>query len=282
MRVIEVNIEHRQNEGVEETRDPEKTLRPTASGDLRFTEGATEVNPSDSVYTILKIKHAVSHPWRKMLTSAPVWAVILAHFADAWGSHALLAQLPSFLAGAYNLYSGAAQCGTHTHAHRVSQWSGSRRWGYQDDYSQHAPRVRSSRRECDASTLKLYRLRYPARRHPSYATFARLHQRSRFEGSTIVTSPNARVLWTRRTAAFDEDVLHTTHTVCTRRSADANIIDVCVSHGYRRFTVNEEQVGAMLSLPYFLMAVIMQGAGYLADCLQAKEVLSSTKVTATE
>ncbi|XP_063224784.1 vesicular glutamate transporter 1-like [Bacillus rossius redtenbacheri] len=104
--------------------------------ELKYIQSA--IGPQDKIYK------AVLHPWRKILTSAPVWAVAIAHFAEAWGSHTLLKQLPSFL------------------------------------------------------------------------------------GDTL--------------------------------------------------NYNEQQVGAMLSLPFFFMAVILQGAGYLADCLQSKEVVTATKV----
>ncbi|XP_075233630.1 sialin-like isoform X2 [Lycorma delicatula] len=36
-------------------------------------------------------------PWRKMLTSTPVWAVIVTHFCGNWGMFTLLTELPTFL-----------------------------------------------------------------------------------------------------------------------------------------------------------------------------------------
>ncbi|XP_037799883.1 putative inorganic phosphate cotransporter [Penaeus monodon] len=36
-------------------------------------------------------------PWRALLTSLPVWSILLAHFGNNWGSFSLLAELPSYL-----------------------------------------------------------------------------------------------------------------------------------------------------------------------------------------
>ncbi|XP_050679814.1 vesicular glutamate transporter 1 isoform X2 [Leptidea sinapis] len=38
-----------------------------------------------------------SHPWRAMLTSRPVWAIVVAHFAENWGFYTLLTFLPTFM-----------------------------------------------------------------------------------------------------------------------------------------------------------------------------------------
>ncbi|XP_063821196.1 sialin-like [Ostrinia nubilalis] len=37
------------------------------------------------------------HPWRAMLTSAPVWAIVMAHFSENWGFYTLLTFLPTFM-----------------------------------------------------------------------------------------------------------------------------------------------------------------------------------------
>lgn len=39
----------------------------------------------------------VRHPWRAMLTSAPVWAIVAAHFSENWGFYTLLTFLPTFM-----------------------------------------------------------------------------------------------------------------------------------------------------------------------------------------
>ena len=38
-------------------------------------------------------------PWKKMLTSKAVWAIIIAHFAENWGFYTLLTGLPMFMRG---------------------------------------------------------------------------------------------------------------------------------------------------------------------------------------
>ncbi|XP_059615168.1 vesicular glutamate transporter 1-like [Phlebotomus argentipes] len=39
----------------------------------------------------------IRHPWKDILTSMPVWAIIVASFSSMWGSHTLFTQLPMFL-----------------------------------------------------------------------------------------------------------------------------------------------------------------------------------------
>ncbi|RVE46573.1 hypothetical protein evm_008760, partial [Chilo suppressalis] len=39
----------------------------------------------------------IRHPWRAMLTSGPVWAIIVAHFSENWGFYTLLTFLPTFM-----------------------------------------------------------------------------------------------------------------------------------------------------------------------------------------
>ncbi|XP_049865733.1 vesicular glutamate transporter 1-like isoform X1 [Pectinophora gossypiella] len=39
----------------------------------------------------------IRHPWRAMLTSAPVWAIVMAHFTENWGFYTLLTFLPTFM-----------------------------------------------------------------------------------------------------------------------------------------------------------------------------------------
>ncbi|XP_034239075.1 vesicular glutamate transporter 1 [Thrips palmi] len=38
-----------------------------------------------------------SQPWGSFLTSAPVWAIVAAHFSENWGFYTLLTQLPTFM-----------------------------------------------------------------------------------------------------------------------------------------------------------------------------------------
>ncbi|XP_060801007.1 vesicular glutamate transporter 1 isoform X2 [Amyelois transitella] len=37
------------------------------------------------------------HPWKAMLTSPPVWAIVMAHFSENWGFYTLLTFLPTFM-----------------------------------------------------------------------------------------------------------------------------------------------------------------------------------------
>ncbi|XP_031769341.2 vesicular glutamate transporter 1 isoform X1 [Galleria mellonella] len=39
----------------------------------------------------------VRHPWKAILTSAPVWAIVMAHFSENWGVYTLLTFLPTFM-----------------------------------------------------------------------------------------------------------------------------------------------------------------------------------------
>ncbi|KAJ9573903.1 hypothetical protein L9F63_008702 [Diploptera punctata] len=39
----------------------------------------------------------IVHPWKKFLTSPPVWSIVMAHFSENWGFYTLLTQLPSFM-----------------------------------------------------------------------------------------------------------------------------------------------------------------------------------------
>ncbi|XP_031777613.1 sialin-like isoform X2 [Nasonia vitripennis] len=43
-------------------------------------------------------KH-ISHPWRQMLLSPVVWAIITAHFSENWGFYTMITQLPTFMNG---------------------------------------------------------------------------------------------------------------------------------------------------------------------------------------
>ncbi|CAH0749926.1 unnamed protein product [Diatraea saccharalis] len=39
----------------------------------------------------------IRHPWRAMLTSGPVWAIVVAHFSENWGFYTLLTFLPTYM-----------------------------------------------------------------------------------------------------------------------------------------------------------------------------------------
>lgn len=42
-----------------------------------------------------------SIPWKAILTSMPVWSIVMAHFCENWGFYTLLTQLPSFMTERY-------------------------------------------------------------------------------------------------------------------------------------------------------------------------------------
>ncbi|XP_055704446.1 sialin-like [Phlebotomus papatasi] len=42
-------------------------------------------------------KKKIKHPWKAILTSTAVWAIISSHFAENWGFYTLMTQLPTFL-----------------------------------------------------------------------------------------------------------------------------------------------------------------------------------------
>lgn len=50
-------------------------------------------------HSLVSFFQALAVPWRSILFSLPVWATVVAHFAENWGFYTLLTQLPSFLNG---------------------------------------------------------------------------------------------------------------------------------------------------------------------------------------
>lgn len=41
----------------------------------------------------------IRHPWKSIVTSTGVWAIVAANFAETWGAYTYLTQLPTFLRG---------------------------------------------------------------------------------------------------------------------------------------------------------------------------------------
>jgi ACS family sodium-dependent inorganic phosphate cotransporter len=39
----------------------------------------------------------IHHPWKEILKSLPVWAIVVSHFSENWGFYTLLTQLPKFM-----------------------------------------------------------------------------------------------------------------------------------------------------------------------------------------
>lgn len=46
-----------------------------------------------------EINKNIKHPWKSIMTSLPVWAIIVSHFCENWGFYTLLTQLPLFMKG---------------------------------------------------------------------------------------------------------------------------------------------------------------------------------------
>ncbi|XP_043271667.1 sialin isoform X2 [Venturia canescens] len=44
----------------------------------------------------------ITHPWKAMLKSGPVWAIVAAHFSENWGFYTMLTQLPTFMSDVLN------------------------------------------------------------------------------------------------------------------------------------------------------------------------------------
>lgn len=44
----------------------------------------------------------IKHPWKSILTSMPVWAIVASHFSENWGFYTLLTQLPKFMNGKWS------------------------------------------------------------------------------------------------------------------------------------------------------------------------------------
>ncbi|XP_053602667.1 vesicular glutamate transporter 1 isoform X1 [Plodia interpunctella] len=51
----------------------------------------------DSRGTQAVVGSQIRHPWRAMLTSSAVWAIVCAHFSENWGFYTLLTFLPTFM-----------------------------------------------------------------------------------------------------------------------------------------------------------------------------------------
>ena len=42
-------------------------------------------------------EESMSVPWKSIMTSKAVWAIIVAHFAENWGFYTLLTGMPTFM-----------------------------------------------------------------------------------------------------------------------------------------------------------------------------------------
>ncbi|XP_069671569.1 vesicular glutamate transporter 2-like isoform X2 [Periplaneta americana] len=68
----------------------------TPQGDRRITDAELEYIRSSIGPSANHIKN-VDPPWKRFLTSLPVWAIMIAHFSENWGFYTLLTELPTFM-----------------------------------------------------------------------------------------------------------------------------------------------------------------------------------------
>lgn len=47
----------------------------------------------------------IKHPWKSILLSTPVWAIVFSHFAENWGFYTLITQLPKYLNGKFREFN---------------------------------------------------------------------------------------------------------------------------------------------------------------------------------
>ncbi|KAK5646079.1 hypothetical protein RI129_004543 [Pyrocoelia pectoralis] len=54
-----------------------------------------------------QIKRNITHPWKSIVKSMPVWAIVVGHFSENWGFYTLLTQLPTFMKDILHFELGA-------------------------------------------------------------------------------------------------------------------------------------------------------------------------------
>lgn len=62
------------------------------------------ISEEEKNYIVYKLGNAKQNsasnpPWKAILTSTAVWAIVASHFSENWGFYTLLTQLPTFLNG---------------------------------------------------------------------------------------------------------------------------------------------------------------------------------------
>lgn len=68
----------------------------TPQADRRITDAELEYIRTSIGPSANHIKN-VDPPWKRFLTSLPVWAIMIAHFSENWGFYTLLTELPTFM-----------------------------------------------------------------------------------------------------------------------------------------------------------------------------------------
>ncbi|CAG9768368.1 unnamed protein product [Ceutorhynchus assimilis] len=68
--------------------DSPESDKKISKNELDYILSSLESSKSDGTLSI---------PWKKILMSAPVWAIVISHFSENWGFYTLLTQLPKYL-----------------------------------------------------------------------------------------------------------------------------------------------------------------------------------------
>ncbi|XP_031777621.1 vesicular glutamate transporter 1 isoform X1 [Nasonia vitripennis] len=71
-------------------------IRDRPEDDPRISEAELKYI-RDSLGSESEQSQHISHPWRQMLLSPVVWAIIIAHFSENWGFYTMITQLPTFM-----------------------------------------------------------------------------------------------------------------------------------------------------------------------------------------
>ncbi|KAL2725286.1 vesicular glutamate transporter 22 isoform X3 [Vespula squamosa] len=70
-------------------------VKDNPADDPRISQAELEYIQSSIGITANRMK--IKHPWKAMLSSPPVWAIVAAHFSENWGFYTMLTQLPTFM-----------------------------------------------------------------------------------------------------------------------------------------------------------------------------------------
>ncbi|KAL0280109.1 UNVERIFIED_CONTAM: hypothetical protein PYX00_001499 [Menopon gallinae] len=73
------------------------TVSDNPQSDPRITDDELNYINSTLGSQASHVKVNTSVPWKRMMMSFPVWAIIIAHFSENWGFYTLLTELPTFM-----------------------------------------------------------------------------------------------------------------------------------------------------------------------------------------
>ncbi|OQV24940.1 Sialin [Hypsibius exemplaris] len=98
--------------------------------ELKLITGSVE-----KITTNTDPKPSPTVPWRRILTSLPVWAIVFAHFGQNWGNYTLLTNLPTYMRNILNFELSAN--GVFSALPHLALWIFSVSSGYASDYLRH-------------------------------------------------------------------------------------------------------------------------------------------------